>query len=115
LKTSRSTGTKRDPPAAYASPQAFTEHVLREELRRRPGLPEVTAIEAVDEIGPHRQRPIQFKRFRSKRGDDGGRRPAAGFRITFAAPVSGPLSLGHSCHFGLGLFVASPPGGRAGG
>ena len=24
---------------------------------------------------------------------------------TFAAPVRGPLCLGHSCHFGLGLFL----------
>ena len=31
-----------------------------------------------------------------------------GFRVslTFAKPVSGPISLGHSSHFGLGLFVA---------
>ena len=29
-------------------------------------------------------------------------------RITFAKPVSGPLCLGHSSHFGLGLFAAVP-------
>ena len=23
------------------------------------------------------------------------------------APVAGPIALGHSCHFGLGLFVAA--------
>jgi len=30
------------------------------------------------------------------------------FRLTFAEPVSGPLFIGHSCHFGLGLFAAVP-------
>ena len=31
-----------------------------------------------------------------------------GLRITFAEPVSGPLSLGYGSHFGLGSFVPSP-------
>jgi CRISPR-associated protein Csb2 len=58
----------------------------------------------------NRLRTVEFKRSRIKPGDDGGRRPAAGFRITFAAPIRGPLALGHSCHFGLGLFLhASSP------
>ena len=42
-------------------------------------------------IGAHRLRSIQFKRFRSKPSDDGGRRPAARFRINFATTVRGPL------------------------
>lgn len=52
-----------------------------------------------------RERPIQFRRFRQKRTDDGGKRPAAFFQLTFPERVSGPIALGHSCHFGLGLFV----------
>lgn len=52
-----------------------------------------------------RWRPIQFKRFRSKTGDDGGRRLAAAFRLTFRHPVRGPIALGWSSHFGMGLFV----------
>ena len=102
-------GTKRDQPEDYATPRAFARHIFQQELNRRKELPEVVSIEAPDSIGRHRLRSIQFKRFRSKRGDDGGRRPAAGFRVTFAAPVRGPLCLGHSCHFGLGLFLPSPP------
>jgi CRISPR-associated protein Csb2 len=51
-------------------------------------------------------RTIQFKRFRRKAGDDGGRRLAGAFRLTFRQPVRGPIALGHSAHFGLGLFVA---------
>jgi CRISPR-associated protein Csb2 len=56
--------------------------------------------------GPSRRlRPLQFKRFRGKRTDDGGRRLAGAFRITFPNPVQGPLALGHSSHFGMGLFL----------
>jgi CRISPR-associated protein Csb2 len=104
-------GSKRDRPEDYATPAIFVQHVLAQELKRRPGLPEVVSIEAVEGLGPHRLRPIQFTRLRSKRGDDGGRRPAGGFRITFAGRVRGPLCLGHSCHFGLGLFLPSLPAG----
>jgi CRISPR-associated protein Csb2 len=49
-------------------------------------------------------RPIQFQRFRRKAGDDGGRRLAGAFRLIFRNPVSGPIALGHSSHFGLGQF-----------
>jgi CRISPR-associated protein Csb2 len=101
-------GTKRDRPEDYASPRDFARHVLRQELERRPDLPPIVSIDDLEWIGPHRLRTIQFKRFRSKPGDDGGRRPAGGFRITFAAPIRGPLCLGHSCHFGLGLFLPVP-------
>jgi len=52
-----------------------------------------------------RWRPIQFKRFRSKGGDDGGRRLAGAFRIEFPQPIPGPLALGYASHFGMGLFV----------
>lgn len=52
-----------------------------------------------------RWRSIQFKRFRRKSSDDGGRRLAGAFRLMFSAPVRGPLALGWSSHFGLGQFV----------
>jgi CRISPR-associated protein Csb2 len=106
-------GTKRDRPKEYASPRDFTCHVLRQELERRSDLPAIVSIENEDLIGSHRLRPIQFKRFRTKHNDDGGRRPAGGFRITFAAPIRGPLCVGHSCHFGLGLFLPLLPAARA--
>jgi CRISPR-associated protein Csb2 len=105
-------GTKRDQPETYATPRAFLMHVLRQELARRPGLPPVASIEEEEVIGTHRLRPLQFKRFRAKPGDDGGRRPAGGFRLTFAGPCRGPLCLGQSCHFGLGLFLPSPEATR---
>lgn len=52
-----------------------------------------------------RWRTIQFKRFRRKAGDDGGRRLAGAFRLTFRHPVRGPIALGFSSHFGMGLFM----------
>lgn len=52
-----------------------------------------------------RWRPIQFKRFRRKVSDDGGRRLTGAFRLEFPQPVRGPMVLGWSSHFGLGLFL----------
>jgi CRISPR-associated protein Csb2 len=57
-------------------------------------------------------RPIQFKRFRRKAGDDGGRRPTGAFKLTFREPVTGPLCLGWSSHFGMGLFAPKETGGN---
>jgi CRISPR-associated protein Csb2 len=69
----------------------------------------------VFEIGPthsqastytrKRWRPIEFKRFRRRAGDDGGRRLSGAFRLRFKQPVNGPFALGWSSHFGLGLFL----------
>jgi CRISPR-associated protein Csb2 len=103
-------GSKRDRPEVYATARHFTVHVLRDELdrlrRRRPDLPAVQGIDALDCIRSAASwRPTEFARLRHKCGDDGGRRPAGAFRVTFAGPVRGPLCLGHSCHFGLGLFM----------
>lgn len=98
-------GTKRDRPEDWATPRDFARLVLRQEMARRAGLPEVVAVEDVAGMGVRALRAIEFERFRSKRNDDGGRRPAGGFRIVFASPTKGPICLGHSCHFGLGLFL----------
>ncbi len=51
------------------------------------------------------RRPIEFKRYRQKRDDDGGRRLSGAFRITFREDVAGPIALAHSAHFGMGLFM----------
>lgn len=101
-----------------ADPAGWLAWSLREELRRwadfRPGFPDLNVesiriVPLVNDNGvfliAERWRPIQFKRYRQKRGDDGGRRLSGGFRIEFPRPVRGPLALGHSSHFGLGLFV----------
>ncbi len=107
-------GSKKDPPEllGLTNQRVFSRQVLIEEIRRLrelgPEIPEPVSVEFLNEehrMGAHRLRPIQFKRFRRKRSDDGGRRPAGAFRIVFPEPVLGPICLGHSSHFGLGLFV----------
>ncbi len=102
-------GKKRDPRELLENPIAFVEALLREELERKaerdPAWPSGhhIRIEArIDEgghfkVGPQKRlRPIQFKRFRQKRGDDGGVRLAGAFRLVFPEPVAGPICLGHS-------------------
>jgi CRISPR-associated protein Csb2 len=120
-------GRKRDPQHLLGDPHAFIEQVLREELERflqlrelqwKPESVEVERLEdlhGVFRVDPNlwvtgatgaRLRPIQFKRFRSrKRNDDGGHRLSGVFRITFPEAVRGPVSLGYSSHFGMGLFL----------
>jgi CRISPR-associated protein Csb2 len=116
-------GTKRDAPEVLRNPSDFLSAALLEEIERlfarRPELSRMTAAAVrvellLDEAGNFRLcrdarhlgwRPIQFRRFRQKPNDDGGRRPAGAFRLTFEASITGPIALGHSCHFGLGLFV----------
>ena len=52
-----------------------------------------------------RWRPIEFQRYRRKRGDEGGRYLAGAFRLRFPEAVAGPLVFGRSSHFGMGLFL----------
>lgn len=99
---------------------AFLEDDLRLELARfaeRTDSPVPERIEPqLDEAGVFRlrtedgavQRPLQFKRFRSKASDDGGRRLSGFFRLYFPEKVAGPIALGHSAHFGMGLFLPVP-------
>jgi CRISPR-associated protein Csb2 len=114
-------GVKRDPVELWDDAPGFLTSVLREELARwlarQPETSDITLesikisplldSQGVFRLGPRHLRPIQFKRFRQKRSDDGGRRPSGAFRLTFPRPVSGPLCLGHSSHFGMGLFIPS--------
>ena len=115
-------GKHKEPDEHLADPALFLVAQLQTEVERwiertgqsiDPSRVEITPF--VDESGnfraPDREghptgpRPIQFRRFRQKRSDDGGRRLSGFFRLTFPEPVGGPISLGHSSHFGLGLFV----------
>lgn len=104
-------GKKKDPVEllGHDNQRAFARQVLVEEIRRAyPDMATRLKVEYLNEehrCGAHRLRPIQFKCYRRKRGDDGGRRPAGVFRIVFPEEVYGPICLGHSSHFGLGLFV----------
>ncbi len=128
----KSSGRKRDPVHLLGSDNqlAFVESLLREELDRlnhrrasggREVLPAIVSIEPLFDrerviridpehwVGPTKAgpaiRPIQFKRFRQKRSDDGGSRPNGAWKIVFEQPAQGPITLGHSAHFGMGLFL----------
>ncbi|SMC27934.1 CRISPR-associated protein Csb2 [Desulfacinum hydrothermale DSM 13146] len=82
------------------------EDQIRRECRHR-GLPEPLTLEHLPhvDIGRGRQgRPIHFHRFRRRRGLGQPDRLGSFWRLTFPEPVLGPLALGFSCHFGLGLF-----------
>lgn len=102
-------GAKRDR-REFTLPDAmpeFMEHVLGEDFAQRADLPKPETITFVPDplaaLG-WRYRSLQFKRGRNRRGDDGYSRPFGAFRITFAVPISGPLSLGYALHFGMGAF-----------
>jgi CRISPR-associated protein Csb2 len=43
-----------------------------------------------------------------RRGQTNEDKRAHRLRLTFSEPVSGPIFLGHSSHYGLGLFAAVP-------
>jgi CRISPR-associated protein Csb2 len=83
---------------------------IRRELRRRAFLWPGVGVQAVEELAATDPawrgglRPFEFHRGRSRPGDDGYRRPFALFRVTFTAPIEGPLCLGYASHYGLGLF-----------
>ena len=103
-------GQKRDPRAFFETPEGradFVKQVLREELERRGLYQDGVEIEMLESVGAqHRLRPIEFCLRRAhKPGDDGASRPRGFFRLRVPQPVSGPIALGHSCHFGLGLFL----------
>jgi CRISPR-associated protein Csb2 len=97
------------------SPEARTAFLiddLREQLRialpdrdiKQVQIERISDPNGAFKIADH-LRPIQFKRYRHKPSDDGGRRLAGAFRLTFPTAVSGPIALGHSAHFGMGLFM----------
>lgn len=93
---------------------AFLIADLREQLHAvRPDLAEAMTCMCIEPLPDNkvarRWRPIQFKRSRAKHGDGAGRRLAGAFRIDFRQPVAGPIALGHSSHFGMGLFLPDGP------
>ena len=72
-------------------------------IRGMPEPMELTPLPAV-EVGTRLRQSLDFRRFREKRSLEQPDRPGSFWRIRFAQPVAGPMSLGSDCHFGLGLF-----------
>jgi CRISPR-associated protein Csb2 len=97
-------GTKRDTPhlAGLDLRTEFAELAVRELIARRQ-LGSLVDVKPQVEL-PGQVRPVEFERRRGRSEDDGDRRPFGTFRLTFAAPIHGPLCLGYACHYCLGLF-----------
>lgn len=91
------------------------KHVFGEDWNQRADLqqlpkPGAEFVSDPQKVLGWRFRSLQFRRARNKAGDDGYSRPFGTLRLTFSAPVTGPLCLGYACHFGMGLFVPEPVG-----
>lgn len=72
-------------------------------MRGMPDLMDLTSLPAV-KVGMQVRQTLHFRRFREKRALEQPDRQGSFWRIRFAQPVAGPISLGSGCHFGLGLF-----------
>ncbi len=94
----------------YVKKKLAIEDQICRECRER-GLPEPIGLQRLESIlvgkekCSRKRRPVHFRRFRGKRGLNQPDRHGSFWRLTFAEPISGPLSLGFACHFGLGLFA----------
>jgi CRISPR-associated protein Csb2 len=64
---------------------------------------ELTRLDAI-KVGMLERKSLHFRRLREKRNLEQPDRQGSFWRIRFAQPVEGPISLGSGCHFGLGLF-----------
>lgn len=88
---------------------------VRRELQRRSQI--TTPLDALDFApAPMMQGwrtiyPLEFYRWRHNVPQGGG---AFNFYLRFREPVAGPIALGYSCHFGLGLFVPATQGREGG-
>jgi CRISPR-associated protein Csb2 len=56
-------------------------------------------------VGSRHLRPLEFQTDRIHGEGRRGGQTGAGFTLTFADAITGPLALGYAAHFGLGLFV----------
>ena len=91
---------------------------VRRLLQRRGMLPASLAEQLKVDILPHvtvggmLRRPLHYHRFRTRGREKATDAHGALLRLRFPDPVPGPVALGYGCHFGLGLFTASPEEAR---
>lgn len=90
---------------------AIEDQVRRELQGRGYPPPETQSLRTV-RVGNADRRPIDFHRFRTRRGLVQPDTQGSFWRLTFPEPVPGPIALGFGCHYGLGIFrpVASADG-----
>jgi|SRR5579883_43472 CRISPR-associated protein Csb2 len=81
------------------------EAQIRRECAMR-GMPEPVELTRLDaiKVGMLERKSLHFRCLREKRNLEQPDRKGSFWRIRFAQPVAGPISLGSGCHFGLGLF-----------
>jgi CRISPR-associated protein Csb2 len=85
------------------------DQILREWHLRCAGEPELPGIVSIDKtpallVSGHRLSWLDFRYSRTSAAAPAPVGSAGGFSITFASQVSGPISMGYGCHYGLGLF-----------
>jgi hypothetical protein len=56
------------------------------------------------DLGGHFTSWLKFRRERLNGGGSKAGSHGFGFRLTFSEDVTGPITLGYGCHFGLGVF-----------
>ena len=78
--------------------ESVTDQVIRE--LKNQGFPEATVVNTYSSEWIKIHRPF-LKKAEPPNWDKRG----YNLEIELTKPVSGPLAIGHSCHFGLGLFV----------
>ncbi|MCD5406491.1 MAG: type I-U CRISPR-associated protein Csb2 [Desulfotomaculum sp.] len=93
--------------------QVRREWKLRQQID--PKLPDLLTVEQLERCDL-KDRKLNWSAFRFWRSRTHNHNRISGrvygFRLQFASPVSGPLSLGYACHFGLGLFFPDTPENR---
>lgn len=92
------------------------QNLIRTELRQRPqwrAHADTVEIEPILNpklagvtLGGHHIHWLEFRRTRNTGGGSKSSNLGYGFRLRFAEEVTGPISLGYACHYGLGLFAA---------
>jgi CRISPR-associated protein Csb2 len=93
-------GIRRDAVDPADVRNSFLTICIRELLNRMG----IRAAEVQPVVTDGAPRPVEYRRGRNRAGDDGFSRPFGMFRLVFAEPVQGPISLGYGSHFGMGQF-----------
>jgi len=94
-------------PPRYVKPRGRNslEGQLMAELESR-GRPAPQAIERIPFTHDHARSLRHHVRTRGGKAPQPPMNAGFVFRLTFAEPITGPLTLGYASHFGLGLFTA---------
>ncbi len=90
-----------------ARPRDLPVAQLQRELQLR-NLPEPTSITPLQGYSLKAEDVIPWSEFVTCRLNGTQGHGLVGFALEFPTPISGPLTLGFGCHFGLGLFIPLP-------